>query len=121
MIVTIFNNYFIFDLSRKHGTYKYLDGGETTCLPDSAITRTILKNKKYFSHLTFVVANISTITSIANLIEGSERASISLPNGINFIIYDALFSSRSKRNLLSFRDIRRNGYHIETVNNNDVE
>ena len=32
-----------------------------------------------------------------------------------------MFSSRSKRNLLSFRDIRRNGYHIETTNEKDVE
>ena len=32
-----------------------------------------------------------------------------------------MFSTRSKRNLLSFKDIRRNGYHIETTNENDEE
>ncbi|GAV75933.1 hypothetical protein CFOL_v3_19409 [Cephalotus follicularis] len=33
-------------------------------------------------------------------------------------ITDALYSTKSRRNLLSFKDIRRNGYHIETTNEN---
>ena len=44
-----------------------------------------------------------------------------MPNGTKLNIEDALYSSRSKRNLLSFKDIRRNGYHIETKNENDIE
>ena len=31
-------------------------------------------------------------------------------------IEDAIHSNKSSRNLLSFKDIRRNGYHIETMN-----
>ena len=39
-----------------------------------------------------------------------------LPNGTRFHINDTLYSSKSTRNLLSFKDIRRQGYHIETMN-----
>ena len=45
------------------------------------------------------------------LIEGSRRAIIILPNGTKLCIDDALYSSKSRRNLLSY-----NGYHIETNN-----
>ena len=38
-----------------------------------------------------------------------------LPNGTRFHINNALYSSKSIRNLLSFKDIRRSGYHIETM------
>ena len=44
-----------------------------------------------------------------------------LPNGTKFHINDALYSSKSTRNLLSFKDIRRNCYHIETMNEGDTE
>ena len=39
---------------------------------------------------------------------------IMLPKCKKFCIDDTLYSSKSKRNLLSFKDIRSNGYHIET-------
>ena len=39
-----------------------------------------------------------------------------LPNGTRFHINDALYYSKSTRNLLSFKDIRKNGYHIKTMN-----
>ena len=41
---------------------------------------------------------------------------IILPNGITLHLKDVLLSSRSKKNLLSFQDVRRNGYHFETLN-----
>ena len=37
------------------------------------------------------------------------------------LINDALYSSKSTKNLLSFKDIRRNGYHIETMNEGITE
>ena len=43
-----------------------------------------------------------------------------LPKGTKLCIYDALYSSKSSRNLLIFKDISYNGYHIET-NNEDSE
>ena len=44
-----------------------------------------------------------------------------LPKGTRFHINDALYSSKSTRNLLSFKDIRINGYHIETMNDGNKE
>ena len=94
---------------------------ESLCLADSATTHTILKNQKYFSHLKLAKANVKTISGASDLIEHSGRATIILPNGTKFIIDDAMFSTRSKRNLLSFKDIRRNGYHIETITEKNEE
>ena len=78
-------------------------------------------DKKYFLKLTLIKTNVSTIPSTTNLVEGSGRANITLPNGTRFHINDTLYSSKSRRNLLSFKDIRRNGYHIETMNEDNVE
>ena len=36
-------------------------------------------------------------------------------------IQNALYSSKSTRNLLSFKDIRLNGFHIETTSENKKE
>ena len=91
------------------------------CLVDCAITHTILRDKKYFSNLTLVPFNVQTISSPVNLIRGSGRATIVLPNGTKFQIDDALYSNKSNRNLLSFKDIRQHGYHIETMNDNGNE
>ena len=77
--------------------------------------------KKYFSQLQLVISNVRTILEISNIIESSGRANIILPSGTKFIIDDALFSSRSKKNLLSFKDIYCNGYYIETINKDDTE
>ena len=44
-----------------------------------------------------------------------------LPNGTRFHINDALYSRKSIRNLLSFKDISRNGYHIETMHESNIE
>ena len=94
---------------------------EDPCPIDSGTTNTILKSKKYFSQLHLGENNIHTISGTSNLIEGSGRACILLPEGTKLIIDDALYSSRSRRNLLSFKDIRKNGYHIETINERNCE
>ena len=86
------------------------------CLADCATTHTILREKKYFLNFIVTNASVSTITGTSDLIEDSGRANIMLPNGTRFHINDALYSSKSTRNLLSFKDIRKNGYHIETMN-----
>jgi predicted proteasome-type protease len=44
-----------------------------------------------------------------------------LPEGTKLIINDVLYSSKSRRNLLNSKDIRRNGYHIETMTENNIE
>ncbi|KAB2009344.1 hypothetical protein E1A91_D10G164300v1, partial [Gossypium mustelinum] len=66
-------------------------------------------------------AHINTISSSSKLIEGSGRAIILLPKGTKFFIDNALFSTKSQRNLLSFKYIRINRYHIEIINEKNIE
>ena len=91
------------------------------CLAYSATTHSILQQKKYFSQLTLAPSNVTTISSPVNLIEGSGRATIILPGGTIFHLQDALYSTQSKCNLLSFKDIRWNGYHLETMSDETTE
>lgn len=58
---------------------------------------------------------MNTISGSVTLIEGSGRANILLPEGTNFLINNALYSPKSHRNLLSFKDIRLNDHPIETT------
>ncbi|GAV83766.1 hypothetical protein CFOL_v3_27211, partial [Cephalotus follicularis] len=66
-------------------------------------------------------ANVGTISGTSDLIEGSGMASFVLSNGTQMRIIDALYSTKSRKNLLSFKDIRLNGYHIETTDENGKE
>ena len=66
-------------------------------------------------------ANVNTISGSTRLIEGSGRANLLIPGGTNLAIDEALYCSKSQRNLLSFKDIRQNGYHIETTNDEKIE
>ena len=91
------------------------------CLVDSATTHTILKDKGYFTFIVMKDEKVNTISGSTKLIEGSGRANIVLSGGTNLFIDNALYSSKSQRNLLSFKDIRRNGYHIETTSENNIE
>ena len=45
--------------------------GKEQCLLDSATTHTILRNKEYFTQLKAFEGNVTTISSVSNLIEGS--------------------------------------------------
>ena len=110
-----------FVISKIHVLFGLKMNEDDVCLVDCATTHTILREKRYFLELTLIKANVSTISGTTNLVEGSERANIMLSNGTRFHINDALYSSKSRRNLLSFKDIRRNGYHIETMNEDKVE
>ena len=91
------------------------------CLADCATTHTILRDKKYFSNFTLAQSNVHTISGNVNLIKGFSKATIILPKGTKLQIEDALYSNKSSRNLLSFKNIRRNGYHIETINHDANE
>ena len=81
----------------------------------------ILKDKKYFQSLILCKVNFNTISTSLNLIESSGRAIIMLPKGTKLCINDALYSSKSRRNLLSFKNICYNGYHIKTNNEGSEE
>ena len=93
---------------------------DDVCFADCATTHTILRDKRYFLELTLIKANVSTISSTTNLVEDSGIGNIMLPNGTRFHINDALYSRKSIRNLLTFKYIRRNVYHIETMNEDNV-
>jgi hypothetical protein len=120
-----FDLVYFFFVQRKKNMIEDSSGAMTSirdeCLVDSETTNTILKSKKYFSQLSPVETHINIISDISNLIEGSGRACILLPEGTKLIINDALYSSKSRRNLLSFKDIQCNGYHIETMTENNIE
>lgn len=91
------------------------------CLVDCGTTNTILQNAKYFSELKPTQKPVGTISGFSNIIEGSGIAHITLQSGTQLKIDDTLYSSKSRRNLLSFRDIRKNGYHIKTIQSNNTE
>ncbi|KAG4208650.1 hypothetical protein ERO13_A03G147033v2 [Gossypium hirsutum] len=65
--------------------------------------------------------HVNTISGSSKLIEGFGRAIILLPKGTKSVINDALHSTKSQRNLLSFKDIRLNGYHIDIMNEKNIE
>ena len=99
----------------------YMPSVGDACLDDYATTHTILLDKKYFSNFTLAQSNVHTISGPVDMIKGSRIATIILPKGTKFQIEDALYSNKSSRNLLSFKDIRPNGYHIETMNHDENE
>ena len=92
---------------------------EDICIADSGATHTILRSKKYFYKLKPTKGIINTISGPTNLIEGVGKANLALPNGTTLKIENALFSPKSTRNLLSFKNIYHNGYDTQsrTVSN----
>ena len=86
---------------------------------DSGTSHTILRDKRYFLNLTMQSANVHTIAGVAGLIEGHGQAYVLMPKGTHLEIKNVLYSPSSKRNLLSFKDIRLNGFHLETGGNKE--
>ena len=93
----------------------YITHYEDVCFVDCETQHTILRHKKQFSNLILAPANANTILGFVNMIH-SERVTIVLPNGTKLNISDALYSARSKGNLISFKGIYINEYYIETMN-----
>jgi len=76
---------------------------------------------KYFQTLKKREGNIMTIAGRDTLIVGSGRATITLPMGTQITMEDALLYPDSTRTLLSFRDIHKNGFHVEKHEDNKEE
>ena len=89
---------------------------ENMCCLDKGPTHTILTEKKYFSSLIMRKSYVNTTSGSAKLIERSGRDSLLLRGRTLLEIKNALYYSKSKRNLLSFKVICKNGYHVETAN-----
>ena len=83
-------------------------------LVDSGTTNTILRETKYFQTLTKKNGNMMTIAGSNAHIVGTGSATLVLPMGTQIFVKDALLYPDSKRTLLSFKDIRENGFHVET-------
>ena len=81
----------------------------------------LLRETKYFQTLTKRQGNVLTIDGRDAMIVGSGHATIVLPMGTQITIEDALLYPDSKHTLLSYRDIRQNGFHIETRDDNNEE
>jgi hypothetical protein len=91
------------------------------CLVDNCTTNSILREKKYFQILTQRSINVLTIAGRDAMIVGSRRVTITFPNGTQVTIEDALLYPNSTRTLISFRDIRKNGLHVCTHEDNREE
>ena len=98
-----------------------MSSGEVSCLADSATTHTILSERHYFTNLKPKKVHLTTLSGPSNLIEGYRNTRIMLSNGTILTIKEALYSPRSGRTLLSFRDIRDNKYHLETTEDHGSE
>ncbi|KAM2891370.1 hypothetical protein COP2_009677 [Malus domestica] len=98
-----------------------MSSGEVSCLADSATTHTILREQHYFTNLIPKKTHLTTLSGPSNLIEGYKKTCIMLSNGTILTIKEALYSPRSRRMLLSFRDIRDNKYHLETTEDHGSE
>ena len=94
---------------------------EDICIVDSGTTNTILKETKYFHTIMKNVGSITTIAGSDSCVIGSGKATITLPMGTQIEIKEALLYPESTRTLLSFRDIRANGFHVETIEENGKE
>ena len=70
---------------------------DDACLANYATTHTILQDKKYFLKLTLIKTNVSTISGTINLVEGSRRVKIMLPNRTRFHINDALYFKKIQK------------------------
>jgi hypothetical protein len=94
---------------------------EEICLVDSCTTNSILRKTKYFQTLTRRTENILTIAGCDTNIVGSGRATIVLSMGTQITIENALLYPDSTRTLLSYRDIRKNGLHVITHEENSLD
>jgi hypothetical protein len=86
-------------MDSRHAINKPNISGGNIYLADSATTHTILKHKQYFSNMRMMKAKENITSRSTYLIEGSGRANIMLHNRTRFIIDNALFSTKSRRNL----------------------
>ena len=91
------------------------------CLVDSCSSNTVLREIKYFQTLTKREGNVLTIAGRDAMIVGSGRATIVLPMGTQIAIDEELLYPDATGTLLTYKDIRRNGIHVETHEENKEE
>ena len=94
--------------------------GELECLVDSGSTHTILRNRQLFVELIAYNSPVTTLIGSSQVIKGRGTTKFLLLNGTMFKVTNALYAPRANRTLLSFKDIRANGYHIYTHCENGI-
>ena len=95
--------------------------GAVECLADSGTTHTILRNRQLFTELVPYKSSMTTLIGTSPVVKGRGTAEFMLPNGTVINVIDALYAPRINRTLLSFKDIRANGYHLDTYEENSNE
>jgi hypothetical protein len=99
-----------------------MEAEEEYCLVDSAATNTILRETiKYFQTPQKKIENITTIVGRNDHIVGSGQAVVVLPNNTIIFIEEAFLYLGAVRTLLTFKYIRRSGYHLTTACENGAE
>ena len=98
-----------------------MEAEEDFCLVDSAATNSILRDTRFFETLRKRAENVLTIAGSNGRVVGSGRAIVVLPDDTRMFIEEAFLYPGAERNLLTFKDIRRSGYHVSTACENGVE
>jgi hypothetical protein len=89
------------------------------CLMDSCTTNYMLRETKYFQTLIKRTENILTIVGRDMTIVDSRKCTVTLPMGTQITIENALLYVDSTHTLLHYRDIRQNGLHVITHEENN--
>jgi hypothetical protein len=87
----------------------------------TAVPQILYLGKKYFQTLTKRTGNILTIAGRDTCIVGSRKATIIFSVGAQVIIENTLLYPNFTHTLLTYRDIRKNGLHIVTHEENNKE
>ena len=95
--------------------------GEIECLADSGSTHTILRNQQLFLELVPCKSSVTTIIGFSPVILGCGTARFFLPHGTMIYVTDALYAPKGHQTLLSFKDIRANGFHLKTHCEDETE
>lgn len=92
-------------------------GESCDALLDSATTHTILKDKNFFdaNNLSnWQTRNLMTMAG-SNVFRFQEGpAKVQLPEGTTITCMRAMYSPSAPRSLISYRDVRTNGFHLST-------
>jgi hypothetical protein len=93
------------------------DTGSTHCLIDSGTTHAILNDERFFVNLesSRAPSRIKTLGGDIAIARGTGRAQAQLPHGTVIDIDHAIYAPSASRNLLSFADLRKQGFHVHTA------
>jgi len=103
--------------------YSNSTNDDTQCLIDSATTHVILKDKRFFIKLdaSRAPSTIKTLGGATTIARGAGAAQVMLPSGCSIFVENAIYAPKASRNLLSFADLRKNGFHLNTARSSGVE